>query len=99
MCICGCIKRHNLTVLQFVLPMQHWMIKEIILRASMGYDEQDFAGVVEDYVAGKFAGAQKMITSRIALEDVKSKGFEELMTNRDLHCKIVATPKPELLAQ
>lgn len=46
---------------------------------------------------GKFAGVEKMITARIALDDVASKGFEELLTKKDDHVKIVATPRAELL--
>ena len=73
------------------------MLKEIELKASMAYNDADFADVVKDYVAGKFKGSEKMITSRIGLEDLKNGGFDQLVTNRDLHSKIVATPKQELL--
>lgn len=38
-----------------------------------------------------------MITARIALGDLASQGFDELITNRDSHVKIIATPKHELL--
>lgn len=48
-------------------------------------------------VTGKFDGVEKMITSRIILEDVVTKGFEELITNKDDHVKIMVTPKPECL--
>lgn len=77
--------------------MMFFMMKEIQLKASMAYDETDFRGVVEDFVAGRFKGAEEMITSRISLDDLKSKGFDELVTSRDLHCKIIATPRKELL--
>lgn len=46
---------------------------------------------------GKFKGIAKMITSRILLEDVVTKGFDELMTNKDDHVKIVVTPRREHL--
>jgi hypothetical protein len=46
---------------------------------------------------GKFDGVENMITSRIILEDVVTKGFEELITNKDHHVKIMVTPKPECL--
>lgn len=34
-----------------------------------------------------------MVTSRIALEDTVSKGFEELVNNKDEHVKILISPK------
>jgi len=34
-----------------------------------------------------------MVTSRISLEDVVAKGFEELVNNRDEHIKIMISPK------
>lgn len=34
-----------------------------------------------------------MVTSRIPLEDVVHKGFEELVSNKDDHTKILVTPK------
>ncbi len=47
---------------------------------------------------GKFKGAEKMITARIALDDLVAKGFDELITKKDEHVKIVATPRAELLS-
>ena len=37
----------------FTLPMQHFMMKEVTVKASMAYDERDFAATVVDFVAGK----------------------------------------------
>lgn len=34
-----------------------------------------------------------MVTSRVALEDVVAKGFEELVNNRDDQVKILISPK------
>lgn len=34
-----------------------------------------------------------MVTSRIALEDTVSKGFEELVNNREEQIKILISPK------
>lgn len=48
-------------------------------------------------VAGKFLGIEEMVTSRIALDDVATRGFEELIQNKDHHIKILVTPRPELL--
>ena len=46
---------------------------------------------------GKFKGAESMITARIALDDVVEKGFEALVKHKDLHSKIIATPRADLL--
>jgi hypothetical protein len=34
-----------------------------------------------------------MVTSRIALEDVVHKSFDELVSNKDDHIKILVTPR------
>lgn len=47
--------------------------------------------------SGEYKGFEKLITARIALDDVVTKGFEELVNNKDDHVKILVTPKPELL--
>lgn len=47
---------------------------------------------------GKFKGAEKMVTSRIILEDTVEKGFKEQITRKDDHIKILVTPKRENLA-
>jgi hypothetical protein len=39
-----------------------------------------------------------MVTKRIILEDIATKGFEELVTNKDEHIKILVTPKRENLS-
>lgn len=33
-----------------------------------------------------------MITSKVYIEDIVSKGFEELVKNKDQHVKILITP-------
>jgi hypothetical protein len=38
-----------------------------------------------------------MVTSRIYIDDVVEKGFEQLIHNRDNHVKIMVTTKAELL--
>ena len=38
-----------------------------------------------------------MVSARIALEDVKEAGFDELVNHKDKHIKILVTPKAELL--
>lgn len=41
---------------------------------------------------GKFKGLERMVTSRIHLDDISKKGFDELVTNKDEHIKILVTP-------
>lgn len=43
--------------------------------------------------SGKFPGYETMVTDRISLEDVVSKGFEELINNKDDHIKILVSPR------
>ncbi|OAP65067.1 chlorophyll synthesis pathway protein BchC [Fonsecaea erecta] len=82
-----------------IVPMGHFMLKEIVFRASMSYTEEDFKQTVDEFVAGKFKGFEKLVTARIALDDVVAKGFEELVNNKDDHVKIMVTPRKELLVQ
>lgn len=44
-----------LAMLQFVVPMEHFMMKELVLRVGMSYTEEDFREVVEEFVAGKYS--------------------------------------------
>jgi threonine dehydrogenase-like Zn-dependent dehydrogenase len=48
---------------------------------------------VELFKAGKFKGYEKMVTDRILLEDVVTKGFEQLINRKDDHIKIMVTPR------
>lgn len=38
---------------QCIVPMQHFMLKEIIFRASMSYSDKDFKETVDDWIAGE----------------------------------------------
>lgn len=42
---------------------------------------------------GRFVGYQRLITGRINLEDVVEGGFEELISHKDKHIKILVSPK------
>lgn len=85
------------------------MLKEITIKCCLAYTEEEFKDVVEAFVAGKyyrrvnrsllivligrFKGIQNMVTSKVHIDDIVSKGFDELVTNRDQHVKILITPK------
>jgi threonine dehydrogenase-like Zn-dependent dehydrogenase len=64
---------------------------------SMVYTEDDFKETVEAFVKGEFQGIERMVTSRIALEDIVEQGFEALVKEKDKHIKILVTPRKELL--
>ena len=81
----------------FQVPMQYAMFREITIKFSLGNNDDDYREVVEDFVAGKFKGAEQLITRRLPVEELAEKGLEELGRNRDEHVKIVATWKKELL--
>ena len=49
--------------------------------------------IADSSVPGKYDGYEGMVTSRISVEDVVAKGFEELINNKDEHIKILVTPK------
>jgi threonine dehydrogenase-like Zn-dependent dehydrogenase len=80
-------------MLQFVVPLMRWMLKEITLRSSLSYTDEDFRETVEVFSIGGFKGVEAMVTDRIALEDVVKRGFDELVSNKDEHIKILVTPK------
>ncbi|KAF2679791.1 threonine dehydrogenase [Lentithecium fluviatile CBS 122367] len=82
---------------QMVIPSGLLLLKELTLKASMAYNDKAFKDTVDAFVAGKFDGAGDMVTSRIYIDDIKEKGFEELVTNKDRHVKIMVTTKRELV--
>lgn len=63
----------------------------------MVYTEEDFRETVEAFVKEEFDGIEKMVTSRIALEDIVEHGFEALVHEKEKHIKILVTPRKELL--
>jgi threonine dehydrogenase-like Zn-dependent dehydrogenase len=83
----------------FSVPLQYAMFREITIKFSFGNDDNDYREVVEDFCAGKFKGAEALITRRLPVEDLAEHGLNELIRNKDDHVKIVATWKKELLEQ
>ena len=81
----------------FQVPMKFAMYRELTIKFSLGNNDNDYREVVEDFVAGKFAGASALITRRLPVEDLVEKGLEELVRNKDDHVKIVATWRKDLL--
>lgn len=81
----------------FQIPMQYAMFREITIKFSLGNNDNDYREVVEDFIAGKFKGAEQLVTRRLPVEELAEKGLEELSKNKDDHVKIVATWKKDLL--
>lgn len=91
-----------------VVPFFAFITKEITTKCSLAYDDKDFKETVDAFVAGeaslqvslavthseagKFEGLEKMVSSRIHLDDVVARGFEELVHKKDDHIKILVTP-------
>ncbi|KAF2825453.1 GroES-like protein [Ophiobolus disseminans] len=75
-----------------VVPFVSYILKEITMKCALAYDDNDFRETVDAFVAGKFKGVETMVTSRIHLDDVATKGFDELVHHKDNHIKILVTP-------
>lgn len=98
---------------KFVVPFGQFMTKEMEIKSSMAYNDEDFRDTVKafsegirlsdigyasiDVVVGAFPGIEKFVTSRVLLEDVVEKGLKELINNKDDHVKILVTPKREYI--
>jgi len=78
-------------------PQECVIAKELTLKGSMAYNETDFREVVDAFVEGKFPGLEKLVTSRIILEDTVEKGFKQLLINKDNQTKILVTPHKALI--
>ena len=82
----------------FQIPMQFAMFREITIKFSLGNNDNDYRDVVEDFIASKFSGVEKLITRRLPVKDLAEKGLNELVNHKDDHVKIVATWRKDLLA-
>ncbi|KIW84317.1 hypothetical protein Z517_03567 [Fonsecaea pedrosoi CBS 271.37] len=80
-----------------IMPLGDFALKECVFRTSMSYTDEDFRETVDAFVSGKYQGFEKLISGRILLDDLVTKGFEELIRHKDDHVKILVTPKHELL--
>ncbi|KAJ4322341.1 hypothetical protein N0V94_002450 [Neodidymelliopsis sp. IMI 364377] len=73
------------------IPFFQFMLKEITVKCCLAYDDREFKEVVEAFSSGRFEGAEMMVSSKIYVDDIVGKGFEELATNKDQHVKILVT--------
>ncbi|KAL6709958.1 hypothetical protein ACN47E_000743 [Coniothyrium glycines] len=75
-----------------VVPFWLFITKEITTKCSLAYTDKDFKDTIDAFVECKFQALENMVSSRIHLDDISEKGFEELVNNRDRHIKILITP-------
>ncbi|OOG00637.1 hypothetical protein ASPCADRAFT_38429 [Aspergillus carbonarius ITEM 5010] len=70
------------------LRVNDLMYSEINYTGSALYDESAFQNVLQALSYGQL-NPEKMITSKIKLDEVVEKGFQALVNDRDSHCKIL----------
>ncbi|XP_014555287.1 hypothetical protein COCVIDRAFT_38926 [Bipolaris victoriae FI3] len=76
-----------------MLPLLEWYAREIAVVASVAYNDVDFREVVDDFNQGKFKGVERMVSSRIQLDQFVSQGLEVLVTAKDGLLKVLVEPK------
>ena len=62
------------------------------MKGTLIFGDDDMEEVMQMMVEGKLKGYEKLVTGRIALNDIVKKGFEELVNNKDQHIKILVNP-------
>ncbi|KXT17341.1 hypothetical protein AC579_3841 [Pseudocercospora musae] len=76
-----------------IIPCWKFLHKHVTMKGTLIFGDDDMEEVMEMMVDGKLKGYEKMITGRIALDDIVEKGFEELINNKDEHIKILVQPR------
>ncbi|KXT05989.1 hypothetical protein AC578_308 [Pseudocercospora eumusae] len=80
-------------ILVITIPCWKFLHKHITMKGTLIFGDDDMEEVMEMMVNGKLKGYEKMITGRIALDDIVEKGFKELINNKDEHIKILVQPR------
>lgn len=62
------------------------------MKGTLIFDDDDMEEVMTMMVERKLRGYEKLVTGRIALDDIVKEGFEELVNNKDGHIKILVKP-------
>ncbi|KAJ3554046.1 hypothetical protein NM688_g3309 [Phlebia brevispora] len=73
------------------VDMNALLMKEVTISGILGYDRVH-AELLEAIAAGKFQGLEKLITRKIALDDVVEKGIKALLKEKDTQIKILVNP-------
>ena len=71
-----------------------WALKDITVEATWCYPTQIWPRIARMVASGNFP-IEKVITSRIAAEDVVEKGFDALLDPAGKHLKILVTTLPD----
>ncbi|EMF15021.1 GroES-like protein [Sphaerulina musiva SO2202] len=74
------------------IPCWTFLAKHITMKGTLIFADSDMEEVIAMMAAGKLAGYEKLVTGRIALDDIVKEGFEELVNHKDEHIKILVTP-------
>ena len=61
------------------------------IKSDLSFSQGDFESVLDAIYSGAITGKdlERMITSRIELEDLEEKGIHELIKNKEEHVKIL----------
>ncbi|KAF2806416.1 GroES-like protein [Mytilinidion resinicola] len=80
----------NVAIWEKAIPFQpnNLVFREAIYKAVLGYQRKDFQAVI-DHIANGTLKPERMITSKIKLEDLVEKGFLPLINNKEKHVKIL----------
>lgn len=80
----------NVAIWEKPVPFDpNWLVfREAKYQAVLGYQRKDFVGVIDAIGSGKIK-PEKMITSRIAMENLAEKGYMPLIHEKDRHVKIL----------
>lgn len=65
---------------------------QLTITGSNTYTRAEFDEVIDAIATGRIMNPENMITSRIPLDQAVTKGFEQLLTSRDKHVKILINP-------
>lgn len=84
----GTIVNVAIQILPVQLMMYPMIMKEIVLKCSLAYTNEDFQAVVDAIGAGLLV-PKPLITKRIRLEDVVEEGLEALHQSGSVECKIL----------
>ncbi|EKG15978.1 Alcohol dehydrogenase superfamily zinc-containing [Macrophomina phaseolina MS6] len=87
----------NVAIWEKEVPFQPNMLtfKEANYTAVLGYQRRDFEAVIENLANGSLK-PHRMITGRIQLEDLISKGFMPLINEKERNVKILVEIAPQL---
>ncbi|KAF3031487.1 hypothetical protein E8E12_000429 [Didymella heteroderae] len=77
------------------IPFFPFLLKEVTIKCCLAYTDEEFKDVVDAFAAGRFNNLETMVTSKIYIDDIVTKGFDELVAKRDQHVKILVSPHVE----